>query len=164
MLNALANKKATTETCHLLTPACTVELYKSTYLETLRGNRSLNLNKMFVYNLKDKLERDDKVGSKLFYRKSLLYLVSNAFERKADGEHLYETPLLGMEKFKSEIKATASNGIEPKFYYSNGVNSRCTRSTSHGGFDNDPTTMNNILKVILGKKAKHEFTKELLEY
>ena len=38
-----------------------------------------------------------------------------------------------------------------KFVYADGRNPR-SASTSHGGFDNDPNTMNDILTTILGKK------------
>ena len=39
-----------------------------------------------------------------------------------------------------------------------------TASTSHGGFDNDPATMNDVLKRILGKLPAAPFTKDNLDY
>lgn len=42
--------------------------------------------------------------------------------------------------------------------YSDGRNA-LSASTSHGGFDNDPNTMNDILKTILGAAPSKPFTK-----
>jgi hypothetical protein len=106
-----------------------------------------------VFNLRDGLEKDDNVAK--VYRKSLLYLVSNSFEHKR------KRPLLGMEKFVDEV--TRTKGM-PVFQYSNGVSGNITRSKSHGGFDNDPYTLNHVLKTILGKSAPQPFTAEELEY
>ena len=35
---------------------------------------------------------------------------------------------------------------------------------THGGFDNDPLTMNHILRRVVGKKPKQEFTRDTLKY
>jgi hypothetical protein len=53
------------------------------------------------------------------------------------------------------------------FHYSKGrvTSGVRTASASHGGFDNDPATMNDVLKTVLGKsKVPHPFTKESLTY
>ncbi len=39
-----------------------------------------------------------------------------------------------------------------------------SRSDSHGGFDNDPDTLNSMLYRILGKKADREFHLEDTQY
>lgn len=155
LLNTLKNDKLVFESCTLLAPACTVDLYHKTYLRILEGKHKLRLKQMKILNLKDRLELDDTVVSNMVYRKSLLYLVSNAFERVA------ERPLLGMEKFKSQLE-TSEHG--PTIIYSNGVSGNKTRSTSHGGFDNDVRTMNYLLKTILGAEPKRFFTKSDLEF
>lgn len=80
---------------------------------------------------------------------------SNAFERTT------QKPLLGMENFKDLVQSTASL---PKFIYSNGTEGQRTRSTSHGGFDNDEYTMNHILRRILGGTPKLPFSKSSLDY
>ncbi len=155
LLNAVSRHRFTIESCHLLAPACTTNLYHDTYRPVLDGGKSLKLKRMHIYNLRDELEQDDQVGSDIFYRKSLLYLVSNAFER------IPEKPLLGMEKFKGELE---DNGNSPSFHYSNGISGNRTRSKTHGGFDNDPVTMNHILRDILGKAPAMPFTAESLQY
>ena len=105
------------------------------------------------YILSDVGERDDTVGP---YGKSLLYLVSNAFERKR------EAAILGMERFISgksqdpnkelvdtEVEALFSKTINgwPSLIVA-GTGARNTRlspslsrSEAHGGFDNDEYTM-----------------------
>ncbi len=158
MLKTFSNHKIIIESVSLLAPACRVALYNKTYLPILRNKTNLKINKMFIYNLKDKLERDDTVG--MVYRKSLLYLVSNAFESK-ERPKVKSAALLGMENFSRNIK-TANNN--PTIFYSNGLSGNKSRASTHGGFDNDYVTMNHILKNILGKTPKVKFTKENLKY
>jgi len=158
MLRSFSSHKISIESVSLLAPACKLDLYNKSYLPILQNKKNLKINKMFIYNLKDKLEQDDNVGS--VYRKSLLYLVSNAFEAK-ERPKVKSAALLGMEKFSKEI-VTADN--KPVIYYSNGLSGTKTRATSHGGFDNDYVTMNHILKNILGKSPKVKFTEESLKY
>jgi hypothetical protein len=155
LLDTLKNHEVVFDSCTLMAPACTIELYHQTYLRILEEKHKLRLRQMAVLNLKNRLEKDDYVGSKMAYRKSLLYLVSNAFERKK------ERPLLGMERFAKEMKASTK---APAIHYSNGVSGNKTRSTSHGGFDNDIHTMNYLLKTILGKSPKRPFTAEDLNF
>ena len=155
LLNAVSRHRFNIESCHLLAPACSMDLYQETYRPVLEGKKTLKLKRLHIYNLRDELEQDDQVGSEIFYRKSLLYLVSNAFERSQ------AKPLLGMEIFKDQIGAHAN---APAIHYSNGTSSTRTRSKTHGGFDNDPVTMNHILRDILGKRPAVPFTGETLEY
>ena len=56
-------------------------------------------------------------------------------------------PLLGMEKFKDKVPGKAGH----KIHYA-GRAPAITDSHTHGGFDNDRKTMNDILKNILGKR------------
>ena len=152
MLDIMKRKKVTLSSCSLLAPACSLDLYKSNYLPVLQKKHAMKITDMAIYNLRENLEQDDNVA--LAYRKSLLYLVSNAFERVG------EQPILGMEKFKSEVVFSGKN---PAMLYSNGI-SGVTRSTSHGGFDNDIHTMNHILKRVLKTKPVREFTKDDLDF
>jgi hypothetical protein len=152
-LKTFQNKNFTFTSCSLMAPACSIDLYKQTYLPVIQGKTSLKIENLYIYNLMKKLELSDSVGG--VYEKSLLYLVSNAFERKKG------KPLLGMATFK-KLVGTAQG--RPKFIYSNGVDGKESLSTSHGGFDNDPATMNNILYCILGKTPKEPFKKGDLDY
>ena len=158
LLKALVkmNTKTRISSVSLLAPAATVDLYESHYLPLLKASASsFGIDKLNIYNLDDDLEQDDHVAH--IYRKSLLYLVSNAFE-----EEVPQAPLLGMENFCKHIPK--QRGL--KFVYSKASASDTakTKSTSHGGFDNDPATMNDILRTVLGKKPRPEFTKDNLDY
>lgn len=153
LLQILKRSNITFTTCSLMAPASSVDLYHNAYLPILQKKSKLKLKELTIYNLKDSLEQDDNVGA--VYRKSLLYLVSNAFERTT------QKPLLGMENFKDLVQ---SAGSLPKFIYSNGTEGQRTRSTSHGGFDNDEYTMNHILRRILGGAPKLPFSKSSLDY
>ncbi|GJL50678.1 MAG: hypothetical protein NPIRA01_19050 [Nitrospirales bacterium] len=121
----------------------------------------MKIKDLTVYNLKDELEQDDQVAR--IYRKSLLYLVSNSLERRPEPppEDLKSKPLLGMQIYEKLVKTVRS---KPRFIYSNGVDGRRTRSTSHGGFDNDIYTMNHVLERMLGKKPADPFTTDDLDY
>lgn len=155
LLHALQRKDITLDTVSLLAPACSLDLYHSHYLPVLRGKKNLKIKNMDIYNLRDGLEQDDSVGSKMVYRKSLLYLVSNAFEQRKN------MPILGMEAFVKDVETTR---IGPEFKYSNGSTGTQTRSTTHGGFDNDIYTMNTILRNILGGTPNRPFTEQDLDY
>lgn len=146
------------ESVSILAPASKVDLYKKTYQPILENKTSLKINQMYIYNLLDKLERDNDVIG--LYRKSLLYLVSNAFE-STNNKRVKQTSLLCMEKFSKTIPDTYD---KPMIHYSNGYCGYRSRASLYSGFDNDLVTMNNILKTILNKSPKMKFTKESLNY
>lgn len=126
------------ESCSLMAPACTIDLYERTYRPALKTSGSVR--KLLQYNLVDDREQSDTVGP---YGNSLLYLVSRAFE-DAD-----EAPLLGMAIHSEKLKTPRNHLI----WYA-GRNRSRTDSNEHGGFDNDRLTMNDVLANILGKKPQ----------
>lgn len=140
------------KSCSLMAPACTVDFYSEKYKPRLgKGDASLTrLPKLNIYNLDEDLEVDDNVV--YAYRKSLLCLVSRAFER------VPEKKILGMKAYSKRLKA---KGLS--FYYSEEGKTKTTNSTSHGGFDNDPNTMNHIMKTILGTFPEMPFTDEEMQ-
>ena len=141
----------------LLAPAGTVDLFRTHYRPLLKAPSSqTGINRLDIYNLTDRLECDDTVVEA--YRKSLLYLVSRSFE-----EDPRPARILGMEKFKKGVSTGLTN---VRILYSDGnvASSKHTRSETHGGFDNDPTTMNSVLRRILGKTPPHKFTGKSLKY
>ena len=159
LLKALAkeSKPLIVHTCALMAPACTHAAFNEVYLPLLSEDAEPpGIKRLVIYNLNEDLEQGDKVT---IYRKSLLYLVSNSFEEKR-GAHI-----LGMQKFREFLAPVPS---QPAFRIevSNGTESDSTKtaSTTHGGFDNDHFTMNDILHSILRKDPKHPFTKENLRY
>ena len=134
----LQHDKTHIKTCSLMAPACTVDLFNAHYAQRIGlPARTDGIGKLYQYNLTDEREQDD--GIKIVYFKSLLYLVSNAFEDKK------KMPLLGMEKFLGGLPKSPDHIIKHA-----GIDSNFTDSKTHGGFDNDALTMNDILKNILG--------------
>ena len=135
-------------TCTLFAPACTVDFFQERYAPRLKANyKGTRVPVLDIYNLTDKLEQDDDVIKA--YRKSLLYLVSNALERKRG------KPLLGMQNFSKALEGPKGLNI----IYSNGRGT-VTRSQTHGGFDNDTATMNSLLKRLLNGRPKKPFNDE----
>ena len=156
-----------------LAPAISVDSFKK-FLMPYIVSGECPLPTMYV--LSDVGERDDTVGP---YGKSLLYLVSNAFEGKR------ETPILGMERFISsesqdpnkelvdkEVEALFKkkvNGLPSLIRAGEGGRSTLlspslSRSETHGGFDNDEYTLNSVLYRILEDKPKRPFTLRDLQY
>jgi hypothetical protein len=144
---------------HLMAPACTLEFFLQHYRPYIMGSGAMKLlDKVYLYNLTDALERDDTVSTPRFpflsYGKSLLYLVSRAYEEKPN------TPLAGMEHYLSDP------GM-PKFPKLDIAYSRrppvVTESTTHGGFDNDAKTLTTIMSRIAGGTLKHPPVQSELE-
>lgn len=141
-------------TVSLFAPACTHELFHESFKPALKSSGGFGIDRMTIYNLDPNLELDDTVTP--IYRKSLLYLVSNAYEE--------ETPerILGMQVFRNRL------GPLPKslrFEISDGPGANPkTESSTHGGFDNDVATMNDLLRSVLGGSPERPFEEEDLEY
>ena len=172
-LEALLKIGIPVKSLQFMAPAISVDLFKEKFLPLIETNNNLNPT---LYILSDKGERDDDVGP---YGKSLLYLVSNAFERRR------ETPLLGMEKFVNpknrdlekkyvdlEIARLLKedfNGWPRLVISGNAPATQVTgpdisRADSHGGFDNDSFTLNSVLFRILGKKPTRLFDARDLQF
>jgi hypothetical protein len=143
------------ETFSLMAPACSIKHYHETLLPVLMGKTAVNINRMDIYNLRDELEQHDTVLSPSVYPHSLLYLISNAFERNRF------TPLLGMEKFYSLIQHIEN---KPTFHFSDAISGKTTRSRSHDGFNIDIFTMNSILSAILGGPPDFPFKASPLKF
>jgi hypothetical protein len=150
------------KTLQLMAPAIRIDEFKTHLLPAIQDG---TCPPPTLYVLSDVGELDDDVGP---YGKSLLYLVSNAFEGKQG------TPLLGMEHFideDPEISAIfhQSDGDKLRLVVAGQVSplqdpANASESESHGGFDNDPATLNAVLHRILGKAPEREFTTRDLQY
>ncbi len=143
------------KTCSLWAPACTTELFKQCYLPAIASDA---IAETALFLLSDAAERDDHCAH--IYHKSLLYLVSHAFEKELripftdrNGE-----PILGMEKHVKDdrkLKALFRSDKADLIVSPNqiDVGSRdAAGSTSHGGFDDDEATLKATLARILGHK------------
>lgn len=134
-------------TCTLWAPAATVDLFKQAYLPAVRDGA---IGRMAVFALSDKAEQDDHVAR--IYNKSLLYLVSRAFEARALGEG---TPLVGMEKWiarDAALRQLFTSGAADLVFSPNDAPTgavNAARSTEHGGFDDDLAIVQATLARIL---------------
>ncbi len=142
--------------CTLWAPACTMELFRDTYLPSILDNST---GKFSLFTLTDRAEQDDHCAR--IYNKSLLYLVSNAFEtiyRKPlshpDGE-----PLLGMEKFirrepalQALFDAGTADWVRSPNTQATG-RSDAAQAARHGDFDDDAATLKATIARITGAAA-----------
>lgn len=144
----LAPKGSAVSNCFVLGAACTIGQYERHLLPALDEG---TLEQLTIYNLSEERELEDSVGP---YSKSLLYLVSAAFEDEK------EAPILGLEAHTRGLPAHKKQTL----VYTKGNDRKRTDATSHGGYGADLTTFNDILKVICGAKyrAALAFRKEEL--
>ncbi|GEM_PF-194191 len=156
------------KTVQFLAPAISMDEFAGTLMPLIYGGRC-PLPSMYI--LDDETEKRDTVSR--LYGHSLLYLVSNAFESRR------EMPILGMQKFldpgmyepqEPEIRAIQNvyRSNPKQLIVSNSRNDGRSSSRTHGGFDNDLSTMNSVLRVILGLKQNQDppimFTAQMLDY
>lgn len=154
---------------HLMAPAISVELFKREILPFVESGECPHPS---LYVMSDVGERDDDVGP---YGKSLLYLVSNAFEGAR------ETPLVGMERFVSDEGQDGGRYVDAELgrLFKKKVGGQpslvvagegegplsTSRSDTHGGFDNDEWTLNSILRRVLAPaEPTRIFTLRDLQY
>jgi len=143
----------------LMAPAMRIDLFKE---KMRRHIQKGECPRPTLYILSDVGELDDDVGP---YGKSLLYLVSNALEGAR------EVPLLGMQKYLEADSGVASllgkdiDGLPGIVVLgAPGPVGAIAQSDTHGGFDNDPNTMNSILRRILGSAPPVAFTQRDLQF
>jgi len=142
----------------LLAPAIRVNEFARDVLPHLGAGQ---VDRFTTFNLSDRRELDDVCGAGGIdvYRKSLLYLVSRALERRDPGR-AGEVPLLGMQRFfddplsdgggptlENEIRARGGDCV---FSQSLAPDANRSDATSHGGFARDRLTMTSVVMRILG--------------
>lgn len=134
-----ADASSSVATVSLMAPACTLDFYRR-HWDPVADRLGISFA---TYVLNDKLEKGDTVGP---YQKSILYLVSRAFEEAP------ETPILGMVDYLIRESGGASSlGSTSRFVSKGPLKGAPTTATTHGGFDDDVTTLNHIMSRITGK-------------
>ena len=152
-VEALCSLGISFKTLQFFAPAIRIDEFVKYALPAIKAGRC---PKATMYILNEQQELDDTVGP---YGRSLLWLVSNAFEDKRG------TPLLGMKQYlKSEPNLRKSAFDEVIESTGKGAKAALCTSETHGGFDNDPATMNAVLYRILGKRPNPLFEKRDLDY
>lgn len=131
----------------LLAPASRVDLFKEKLLP-LHGHA---VQRLSFFTMEEDAERQDDCFG--VYRKSLLYLVSRAFEGAA-----LRKPIVGLEQcISKDATLAALFGLqgnaaraELQLSYAPGRDPNpLTQALRHGDFDNDPKTMSAVLRRVL---------------
>jgi hypothetical protein len=139
--------------CVLWAPACTSDLFHLTYYPAIDSRR---IRRFLLITLTDRAEQAD--GCAGLYRKSLLYLISNALEDTPrippdeDG-----TAIVGMEKFVRQYeelqtllrRKSARWILAPNADGAESVGRSTARH--HGDFDDDAETLASTFAFTLGK-------------
>jgi len=125
----------TFETVNFMAPAVRIDTFLECVAPALRSGGVKRLNQ---FHLADDVERKDPTCKPILgYGRSLLYLVSQSFE------HGIQTPILGMQKYFEAVKGVPN----VRAWSAPGIQSK---STTHGGFDDDATTMASVIALIKG--------------
>ena len=128
----------------LWAPACTLNLFEEIYRPLLDSGL---IRAFDLYTLDDATEQDDHCAN--IYHKSLLYLVSAAFESKPRIPLIQPigTPLLGLARdVKKALPKSFWNAKSRNWFVA--PNAAQTHARHHGDFDNDPETLRNTLERI----------------
>jgi pimeloyl-ACP methyl ester carboxylesterase len=157
LLNRLVAEEIDVASMAFLAPAITVDGFVGDVLPHLGGKVRSFAN----FNLSDRRELDDVCGAGglNIYHKSILYLVSRAFE----GDHAdRDVPILGMQKFLRNVVDRSGNTLEKAIELGNGsvIVSRSdtpaksrSDASNHGGFAGDGPTMTSVLMRVLGLES-----------
>jgi hypothetical protein len=152
-------------TCALWAPACTMAEFNRYYQPAVLDR---SIEQFTLYTLKDGAERDDNCAR--IYNKSVLYLVSRAFEEKVPVPFREGTPLLGMERFllddaafqvdrddvqKNNPPSVPLLGVDHAEWIRspNGLpegSTEASHAQHHADFDDDRATVKSTLARILG--------------
>ena len=126
------------ESVNFLAPAVRVDLFKETVVPAIKDGKVKRFNQ---FHLSDDMEQKDPTCKPILgYSRSLLYLVSQSLE------HGQTTPILGMEKyFNDEIASKHLPNV-----YTWAAPGKESKSTTHGGFDDDQITMASVIALIKG--------------
>jgi hypothetical protein len=136
-----------------LAPAARIDEFQATLLPQLAAKK---VGRYHQFHLTDAAESSDPtVRPLLGYDRSLLYLVSESFERDrprdgAQGQGA-PAPLLGMQKYFDafarrggfrRVRASVRAWTAPSGW---------SASTTHGGFDDDAATLATVLALLRGR-------------
>lgn len=147
-LPPLADAGVEIDSLHLLAPAATNELFRQKIMP--RVGKGKPVRHCSIFTMLKEYELDDTVGP---YRKSLLYLIHHALETRR------ETPISGLEvSLRSDRKLAKFFGLGSHPATPHGeviwsvtrqsTGAAASQATTHGMFDDDPATMQSIVRRI----------------
>ena len=137
LIDRLGNLGWKFESVNFMAPAVTVELFRDKALPRIKDG---TVKQFRTFHLTEAAEEQDPTCRPILgYGRSLLYLVSESFENGIP------TPILGIEKhFNEHIGSLKLKNVQSWSAPTTGV----ATSTTHGGFDDDPTTMKSVINLI----------------
>jgi len=150
-MKSIINKGGSVKSAHFLAPAISRKDFNK-HVAPFLGN---SIGHLTLFTMIKRLEKADTVAG--IYRKSLLYLIYGALEDKRNTDVLgLELSLRGNRKLtklfglgkklskKAEVVWSPSNDI---------ASGSASQSKSHGGFDDDPATMQSVARRILNNRG-----------
>ena len=127
------------ESVNFMAPAVRIDLFKKTVVPAITSGKVKRFNQ---FHLSDDMEQKDPTCKPILgYSRSLLYLVSQSLEQ---GQ---KTPILGMEKYFND--AIASKNLPNVSTWA--APGKESKSTTHGGFDDDQVTMASVIALMKWK-------------
>ncbi len=127
------------ETVNFMAPAVRLDMFKEKVLPAIKSGK---VKRYHQFHLEDVMEQKDPTCKILLgYGRSLLYLVAQSFEQGV------VTPVLGMQKYYDAQIAPLKLANVKAWCAPADV----SKSTTHGGFDDDTTTLHSIIALIKGK-------------
>ena len=139
VIDRLGRKGWKFESVNFMAPAVRVDLFEETVIPAIKNGKVKRYNQ---FHLSEDMEQKDPTCKPILgYSRSLLYLVSESLEQGRT------TPILGMEKyFNDKIASKKLANI-----YTWAAPGRESKSTTHGGFDDDQMTMASVIALMKGK-------------
>jgi hypothetical protein len=139
VVDRLGGKGWEFESVNFMAPAVRVDLFEETVVPAIKNGMVKRFNQ---FHLSDDIEQKDPTCKPILgYSRSLLYLVSQSLE------HGQSTPILGMEKyFNHNIASKKLPNV-----HTWAAPGRESKSTTHGGFDDDQVTMASVIALMKGK-------------
>ena len=138
IVQRLGGQGWTFESVNFMAPAVRIDLFEKTVIPAIKNGKVKRYNQ---FHLSDDMEQKDPTCKPILgYSRSLLYLVAQSLEQGRT------TPILGMEKYfndkiASKKLANVSTWAAP---------GRESKSTTHGGFDDDQVTMMSVIQLMKG--------------
>ncbi|MDZ4755190.1 MAG: caspase family protein [Phycisphaerae bacterium] len=134
------------QTLTLMAPAITVEEFRAR-VAPLVGSA---VKRVKMFTMARDLERADNCGP---YQKSLLYLIRASLEAESGTEILGLEESLRRNGDVARLFGLANATNPPGDIAFSGTAPGVTEATAHGAFDDDPATMNSVLRHVLGADA-----------
>ncbi len=150
-MKSIINKGGNVKTAHFLAPAISRKEFNKKVAPFLGDS----IGHLTLFTMIKRLEKADTVAG--IYRKSLLYLIYGALEDKRNTDILgLELSLRGNRKLSKlfGLGKAPSKKAEVVWSPSNDMaGGSASQSKSHGGFDDDPATMQSVARRILDKRG-----------